>query len=177
MENINGSVFLPIGAKITSLSVEVLKEENAVVRNVQYQIVNGVESVVDNISRKPVFVLTDNPNVSSLTRLNPDFGKSFILFTKAPGVEMGTVYRVDEKNGYVYKVSHLYLEYIVPDGKEDIMGWNSGAICILSGSKKSYETILRWLQTEKKDSISGLIVKMGEDWLPFSEIPAEKFLE
>lgn len=161
MKNINGSLYLPKEAKIVTLSVEVLQEENAIVRNVQYEKSGEIENVVDNISRKPVFVLTGNPNVIDLSYLNPDFGKSFILYSKAPGVEMGTVYRIDTKNGYVYKVSHLFIEYYTssPD--------KLNRIVLLSATPASYSSILTWLITDRKDSVDGLIVKHGNNWSPF----------
>lgn len=164
MENISSSFYLPPNIKVSSLSVEVLKEENEIVRNVQYQKVVDVESIVDNVSRKTIFTLTGNPNVRELSTLNRDYGKSYILYTKAPGVEMGTVYRIDEKNGYVFKVSHLVLEYIsLEDNK-------IGTVCLLGASPKSYALILKWLQTEKRTETDGLVVKVGKDWIPFSMI-------
>lgn len=168
MENINGSLYLPREARIVNLSVEVLEEENAMVRNVQYERNGETESVVDNISRKPIFVLTGNPNVIDLSNLNPDFGKSFILYNKAPGVEMGTVYRIDTKNGYVYKVSHLFIEYYTttPD--------KLSRVALLSATPGSYTSILTWLIENRADSVDGLIIKHGNNWIPFLSIDPTK---
>lgn len=176
MKEISSSLYLPEGAKIINLSMEVIEEENTMVRGVQYQKINGMETIVDNVSRKPIFQLTDNPNVKNLSKYNPDFGNSFILFNKAPGVEMGTVYRIDEKNGNVYKVSHLFIQYIVPREKEFNGSDIVGAICILSASKDSYRKIIEWLLSKKSNSVDGLIVKIGNEWIPFTELTSQDIL-
>lgn len=165
---ISSSLFIPEDAKIIDISCEILLDNNEVVKNVQYQKINETESIVDNISRRTIFSLTDNPNVTKLEE--KDLGLCYRVRFDSPGNEMSTVYRIDPETHYVYKTSHLFIKYI------DCPGGVPKNKYILAATPASYISILEYLK-KRKEWVSGLFIKDGIDWVPFLELDIEKLIQ
>lgn len=165
---ISSSFYIPETARICDLSCEIVPVNEEVVKNVQYETLNGQENIVDTASRRSIFALTGNPNVTKIEE--EDYGLCFRVRFNSPGAEMSTVYRVDRETKYVHKISHLFLKYIDPSSSQ------IKDICILGGTKESYMNILNYLKKDRTDTIKDLVIKVGEHWIPFINLDPEDLL-
>lgn len=161
---ISSSFYIPEDAWIYDLSCEIVPTNEELVKNVQYQYIHGVETIVDQASRREIFRLSGNPLVTRIE--TDDYGLCFRIQSKLPGKEMTTMYKVDEENGYVHKISHLFLRHT-----DSIDG-----IYILNGSRESYINILRYLKDVRSNSTKNLIVKLNDHWVPFISVEPEDLL-
>lgn len=157
---ISTSIIIPKGCTITEITCEILPTENVLVKNVQYQKINEKIDIVDSVSRRSIFNLNANPNVLKINK--PDFGLVYYIKYREPGNETTSMYRIDPDSLYVYKTSHLAIKYIVEDGEEYAF--------VISGSKNSYLSILKYLQENYKEETMQVFIKVGEDFMPFSEL-------
>ena len=165
---ISSSLYIPETATITNLWCEVLPQENTLVKGVQYQKINEKEDIVNTVSRKSLFCLSSNPNVTKIEL--PDHGLMFHVIYTAPGNEISTLYRVDSDTNYVYKISHMILKY------NDNSGDSQKTVYILSQRPESYVNIINYLQKYRDRSIDGLLVLIGGEYLPLLEINSEDIL-
>ena len=170
---IKTSFYLPVGAVVTDFSLNLINdvtEEDimCMVRNVRYNknITNDVETIVDSISQKVIFRLSNNPNVIKITNF-PDIELAFYIKSELPGAEESVVYIVNSSNNYVYRISHIYLEWVHGANRY----WNF----ILGVDPQSCSNIINYLKSREDKPMEGILVKKDNVWIPFSDILPESF--
>lgn len=159
MENIVNSFFIK-QSKITELTFEFIPERQWI-QSVQYEVssIDHVPYIVTTGGRNRLFKLYENPDV---TKYGKDLYhiRSIMKDSKtAEDTEINVMYQIDETTRNVFKVSHLYIAF--EDGTKKIL-YNETA--------ETYMCILKTLQTKFPELVSGLFVKIGDDYKYFLDL-------
>lgn len=158
MENIINSFFIK-QSRITELTFEFT--ERLWIQSVQYEVstVEHIPYIATTGGRNKLYKLEENPDV---TKYGEDLYHIRSIMKDsitAEDVEINVMYQIDKATRNVFKVSHLYVAF--EDGTKKIL-YNETA--------ETYMCILRTLQTRFPELVSGLFVKIGNDYKYFLDI-------
>ena len=141
-----------IDCKITEITFNYVEEEGLVQGRVYDP---SKHAIVDNISRKPIFELQNNPNVIT-------FYDRFI-YIRIPENDLAVGYELQPETNGITKISHLIIK------KED------GSYVALF--KKSLESYIDTLNKIPKEYIKGLFINLMGEIKLFSEIDWKEWVE
>lgn len=146
---ITDSIYLK--GNIIEITFEFCKTE--LLQNIKFELVGKTDKYFkDPISQRKLLKLNDNDFVS-------DFGRGLYHFKSETGKSANCFKVVD--NNSVTKVSHLFIK------------WDDDSMTVITEeSDKLYKSVLKLLQ--QHSSASDLIIRIGDEFVLFSELDIEQ---